>query len=92
MALHAFFECVFSVIQLRERVLKLREDHDRIYHLSRTEGKPTVNWGNIMDEKLVRMLLVHLLHWEPVVLSFMDQLGHCLHVFLSPKLKYSEFR
>ncbi|XP_013875750.1 periplakin [Austrofundulus limnaeus] len=41
-----------DMIQLRERVLKLREDHERIYHLSRTEGKPTVNWGNIMDEKL----------------------------------------
>lgn len=39
--------------QLRERVMKLREDHDRIYHLIRTEGKPSINWGNMMDEKLV---------------------------------------
>uniref|UniRef100_A0A8C6S8T2 Periplakin n=1 Tax=Neogobius melanostomus TaxID=47308 RepID=A0A8C6S8T2_9GOBI len=38
--------------QLRERVRKLREDHDRIYHLIRTEGKPTVNWGNMIDEKM----------------------------------------
>nr|XP_057904092.1 periplakin [Doryrhamphus excisus] len=38
--------------QLRERVMKLREDHDRIYQLSRTEGVPTINWGNMMDEKL----------------------------------------
>ncbi|XP_008327408.1 periplakin [Cynoglossus semilaevis] len=38
--------------QLRERVIKLREDHDRIYHLIRTEGVPTINWGNMMDEKL----------------------------------------
>ncbi|KAJ0000679.1 hypothetical protein NQD34_005699 [Periophthalmus magnuspinnatus] len=37
--------------QLRERVLKLREDHDRIYHLIRTEGRPTINWGNMIDEK-----------------------------------------
>uniref|UniRef100_A0A665U611 Desmoplakin SH3 domain-containing protein n=1 Tax=Echeneis naucrates TaxID=173247 RepID=A0A665U611_ECHNA len=40
------------MIQLRERVMKLREDHDRIYHLIRTEGKPSINWGNMMDEKL----------------------------------------
>ncbi|XP_076000185.1 periplakin [Genypterus blacodes] len=38
--------------QLRERVMKLREDHDRIYHLIRTEGLPSINWGNMMDEKL----------------------------------------
>ncbi|XP_028267367.1 periplakin [Parambassis ranga] len=38
--------------QLRERVMKLREDHDRIYHLTRTEGVPSINWGNMMDEKL----------------------------------------
>ncbi|XP_054614550.1 periplakin [Dunckerocampus dactyliophorus] len=38
--------------QLRERVMKLREDHERIYQLSRTEGVPTINWGNMMDEKL----------------------------------------
>ncbi|CAL9703635.1 unnamed protein product [Knipowitschia caucasica] len=37
--------------QLRERVMKLREDHDRIYHLIRTEGTPTINWGNMIDEK-----------------------------------------
>lgn len=39
--------------QLRDRVLKLRDDSDHIYHLSRTEGTPTINWGNMMDEKLV---------------------------------------
>ncbi|CAJ1075364.1 periplakin [Xyrichtys novacula] len=38
--------------QLRERVMKLKEDHSHIYHLSRTEGKPTINWGNMMDEKM----------------------------------------
>uniref|UniRef100_A0A8D3C1C7 Periplakin n=1 Tax=Scophthalmus maximus TaxID=52904 RepID=A0A8D3C1C7_SCOMX len=38
--------------QLRERVMKLREDHDRIYHLIRTEGMPSINWGNMMDEKM----------------------------------------
>ncbi|KAM9843656.1 periplakin [Aulostomus maculatus] len=38
--------------QLRERVMKLKEDRDRIYHLTRTEGVPTINWGNMMDEKL----------------------------------------
>ncbi|XP_037333023.2 periplakin [Pungitius pungitius] len=38
--------------QLREKVVKLKEDYDRIYHLTRTEGKPSINWGNMMDEKL----------------------------------------
>ncbi|KAM6957358.1 periplakin [Aplochiton taeniatus] len=38
--------------QLRERVKKLRDDHSRIYHLTRSEGLPSVNWGKIMDEKL----------------------------------------
>ncbi|XP_042360413.1 periplakin [Plectropomus leopardus] len=38
--------------QLREKVMKLKEDHDRIYHLTRTEGKPSINWGTMMDEKL----------------------------------------
>ncbi|XP_029013751.1 periplakin isoform X2 [Betta splendens] len=37
--------------QLRHRVTKLRDDHERIYHLVRTEGTPTINWGNMMDEK-----------------------------------------
>ncbi|XP_068605686.1 periplakin [Brachionichthys hirsutus] len=38
--------------QLRDRVMKLKQDYDHIYHLIRTEGKPTINWGNMMDEKL----------------------------------------
>ncbi|XP_077390053.1 periplakin [Festucalex cinctus] len=38
--------------QLRERVNKLRLDHGHIYQLIRTEGVPTINWGNMMDEKL----------------------------------------
>uniref|UniRef100_A0A667Y6N5 Periplakin n=1 Tax=Myripristis murdjan TaxID=586833 RepID=A0A667Y6N5_9TELE len=38
--------------QLRERVMKLKEDHDRIYHLTRSEGMPSINWGTIIDEKL----------------------------------------
>ncbi|KAM3598015.1 uncharacterized protein V6R79_012345 [Siganus canaliculatus] len=37
--------------QLRYRVNKLREDHDHIYQLIRTEGVPSINWGNMMDEK-----------------------------------------
>ncbi|XP_061761899.1 periplakin [Nerophis ophidion] len=41
--------------QLRERVNKLREDHERIYQLIRTEGVPTINWGNMMDEKLANL-------------------------------------
>uniref|UniRef100_A0A671UZ10 Periplakin n=1 Tax=Sparus aurata TaxID=8175 RepID=A0A671UZ10_SPAAU len=41
--------------QLRDRVMKLREDHDHIYHLSRTEGKPSINWGTMMDDKLANL-------------------------------------
>ncbi|XP_064820306.1 periplakin-like, partial [Oncorhynchus masou masou] len=37
--------------QLRVRLRKLREDHDRIYHLTRSEGLPSVNWGRIIEEK-----------------------------------------
>lgn len=47
------FLCVFSMKQLRDRVTKLKEEHGHIYHLVRTEGKPSINWGNMMDEKLV---------------------------------------
>lgn len=39
--------------------MKLKEDHERIYHLVRTEGMPTINWGNMMDEKLVGSVSVH---------------------------------
>uniref|UniRef100_A0A674PCR5 Periplakin n=1 Tax=Takifugu rubripes TaxID=31033 RepID=A0A674PCR5_TAKRU len=38
--------------QLRERVMKLREEYDQIYNLTRTEGKPSFNWGSMIDEKL----------------------------------------
>ncbi|RVE75505.1 hypothetical protein OJAV_G00017340 [Oryzias javanicus] len=41
--------------QLRERVMKLKEDHYHIYQLIRSEGMPTINWGNIMDEKLEKL-------------------------------------
>ncbi|KAA8585764.1 hypothetical protein FQN60_004458 [Etheostoma spectabile] len=41
-----------SMKQLRGKLMKLKEDHARIYHLVRTEGRPSINWGNIMDEKL----------------------------------------
>ncbi|CAG00798.1 unnamed protein product, partial [Tetraodon nigroviridis] len=38
--------------QLRDRVMKLREEYDQIYNLTRTEGKPSFNWGFMIDEKL----------------------------------------
>lgn len=53
-----FIVCLISMRQLRDRVKKLREDSDSIYHLVRTEGTPTVNWGNVMDEKLVGIACV----------------------------------
>lgn len=40
-------------MQLRERVKKLRNDHNHIYHLTRSEGVPSVDWGKIIDEKTV---------------------------------------
>lgn len=39
--------------QLRVRVMKLREEHDRIYNITRSEHVPTVNWGKMIDEKQV---------------------------------------
>uniref|UniRef100_A0A671UW45 Periplakin n=1 Tax=Sparus aurata TaxID=8175 RepID=A0A671UW45_SPAAU len=50
-----YYVCVLSMKQLRDRVMKLREDHDHIYHLSRTEGKPSINWGTMMDDKLANL-------------------------------------
>ena len=41
------------MVQLRDRVMKLREEYDQIYNMSRTEGKPSFNWGSMIDEKLV---------------------------------------
>ncbi|KAK2829686.1 hypothetical protein Q7C36_017676 [Tachysurus vachellii] len=41
--------------QLRERVKKLRNDHNHIYHLTRSEGVPSVNWGKIVDEKTANL-------------------------------------
>lgn len=41
--------------QLRDRVIKLREEYDQIYNLTRIEGKPSFNWGTMIDEKLVWM-------------------------------------
>ncbi|XP_036409076.1 periplakin [Megalops cyprinoides] len=40
-----------DVKQLRYRVMKLREEHDRIYNVTRSEGLPSVNWGKIIEEK-----------------------------------------
>ncbi|KAJ8253693.1 hypothetical protein COCON_G00203050 [Conger conger] len=37
--------------QLRSRVMKLRDEHDKIYNITRSEGLPSINWGNIIDEK-----------------------------------------
>lgn len=47
------FVCSLSMKQLRDRVMKLREEYDQIYNLTRTEGKPSFNWGSMIDEKLV---------------------------------------
>uniref|UniRef100_A0A8C2CPZ3 Periplakin n=1 Tax=Cyprinus carpio TaxID=7962 RepID=A0A8C2CPZ3_CYPCA len=41
--------------QLRVRVMKLHDEHDRIYRITRTEQVPTVNWGKIVDEKLANV-------------------------------------
>lgn len=60
--IHLVHVCVISMKQLRERVFKLREDCDHIYHLNRSEGKPSINWGNMMDEKLVGGTCVSLPH------------------------------
>ncbi|XP_067249947.1 periplakin-like [Chanodichthys erythropterus] len=38
--------------RLRVRVMKLCEDHDRIYHITRSEQVPTTSLGKMIDEKL----------------------------------------
>ncbi|MBN3318082.1 PEPL protein, partial [Atractosteus spatula] len=40
-----------DIKQLRERVKKLRFDHNRIYSLKRPESLPNMDWGNMIDEK-----------------------------------------
>ncbi|KAJ8391856.1 hypothetical protein AAFF_G00084720 [Aldrovandia affinis] len=43
-----------DIKQLRDRVLKLREEHDKIYTVTaatRPEKLPIVNWGKIIEEK-----------------------------------------
>uniref|UniRef100_A0A8C2GV97 Periplakin n=1 Tax=Cyprinus carpio TaxID=7962 RepID=A0A8C2GV97_CYPCA len=56
--------------QLRVRVMKLREEHDRIYHITRSEQVPTVNWGKIVDEKLLVVSSRVSKHW---ILSCLSQ-------------------
>lgn len=41
--------------QLRVRVMKLQDDHNRIYNTTRSEQVPTVNWGKMIDEKLANL-------------------------------------
>uniref|UniRef100_A0A4W4GGG9 Periplakin n=1 Tax=Electrophorus electricus TaxID=8005 RepID=A0A4W4GGG9_ELEEL len=41
--------------QLRERVMKLRDEHNHIYHITRSEGVPSVNWGKVIDEKVANL-------------------------------------
>ncbi|KAG9349837.1 hypothetical protein JZ751_026190 [Albula glossodonta] len=43
-----------DIKQLRDRIMKLKEEYDKIYTFktaARPEGLPSVNWGKIMDEK-----------------------------------------
>ncbi len=51
---HFFFPPQWkSMKQLRVRLGKLQEQHNHIYYMTRSEQAPTVNWGKIVDEKLV---------------------------------------
>lgn len=45
---------LLSIRQLKERVAKLREEHQRIYSLAVKEVAPEVNWAALVEEKLVR--------------------------------------
>lgn len=64
------FLSVFSMKQLRDRVTKLKEDYDNIYTLIRTEGRPTINWGNMIDEKMV---------WSSRISMSVTDLTVCMH-------------
>ncbi|XP_077069203.1 periplakin isoform X2 [Siphateles boraxobius] len=41
--------------QLRLRVMKLHDDHSRIYNITRSVQVPSVNWGKMIDEKLANL-------------------------------------
>ncbi|XP_066499036.1 periplakin [Hoplias malabaricus] len=41
--------------QLRGRVMKLKDERNIIYNLTRSEGLPSVNWGKMVDEKLANL-------------------------------------
>lgn len=47
------FVCSLSMKQLHDRVNRLREEYNEIYIIGRVEGKPSFNWGSMIDEKLV---------------------------------------
>lgn len=45
-----------DIKQLKERVRKLREEHERVYNLKPGETViPTINWGKVMDEKQMKL-------------------------------------
>ncbi|XP_016120550.1 periplakin-like, partial [Sinocyclocheilus grahami] len=41
-----------DIKQLRKRVMKLHEEHDRIYHFARSKKFPTITRGKMVAEKL----------------------------------------
>ncbi|XP_043567962.1 periplakin [Chiloscyllium plagiosum] len=42
---------VEDIKQLKQRVLKLRAEHEKVYNLTRTDGIPTIDWSKMIDEK-----------------------------------------
>ncbi|XP_048450021.1 periplakin-like, partial [Rhincodon typus] len=42
---------VEDIKQLKQRVQKLRSEHDKVYNLTRTDGIPTIDWSKMIDEK-----------------------------------------
>ncbi|XP_041133217.1 periplakin-like [Polyodon spathula] len=44
-----------DIKQLKDRVRKLRLEHERVYSLSRSESLPNINWGKIIEEKQMNL-------------------------------------
>ncbi|XP_078096913.1 periplakin [Mustelus asterias] len=42
---------VEDVKQLKERIRKLRVEHNKVYNLTRADGIPTIDWSKMIDEK-----------------------------------------
>ncbi|KAG7491993.1 hypothetical protein MATL_G00009710 [Megalops atlanticus] len=84
-----------DIKQLRERVLKLREEYDKIYNFTsatRPEGHPSVNWRKIIEEKQGNLSNRGFGSDLPTVESQVDEhnIFHCEVEALAPHIAESD--